>query len=147
MTTPTPPKSLVYATRWLKGLFFIFALVELANGLMALFFQDAAARLYQIQITDRVMTQQYGLALLVVAAAYAIIGLDPVAHKRLLFLPLVEAAVATIWTCFFSRGNAGGPTIVVMHFAYCIVVGFTIVIPTAILRNHTDELDAPAASS
>jgi hypothetical protein len=134
----TPPKSFIFARRWLQVVFFIFSLVELWNASLALFFQEAAAKFYGIRIDDKVMTQQYGIALVVIGAAYAMIGLDPVANRRLLFLPLVEVVVAMFWTLFLSRGAAGGPSVIAMHFGYCVAVGLAIVIPTAIVRNHAE---------
>lgn len=138
--SPTPPKSFIYARRWLQFVFCIFSLVELGNAFLALFLQEVAAKFYGIRIDDRVMTQQYGLALVVIGAAYAMIGLDPVANRRLLFLPLVEVVVAGFWTLFLARGQAGSPSVIAMHFAYCVAVGLAIVIPTAIIRNHADEV-------
>jgi len=114
---------------------------------MALFFQDAAASFYGWEIRDPAMTQQYGIALCVVAAAYFLIGLDPVANRRLLLLPLVEVGAATFWTFFLSRGQYGGRGTVLMALGYCLFIVAAVVVPTAMLRTAAEGVDPtpPAA--
>ncbi|MFQ3582889.1 MAG: hypothetical protein SNJ67_06940 [Chloracidobacterium sp.] len=145
--TPPLSKSATYARYWLQAVFFILAGVELANGLMALFFQDAAASFYSWEIRDPAMTQQYGLALCVVAAAYFLIGLDPVANRRLLLLPVVEVALATFWTFFLSRGQYGSRGAVLMAIGYCLFIVAAVVAPTAMLRTAAEGDAAPPPSA
>jgi hypothetical protein len=145
---PAPlSRSATYARYWLQAVFFLLAGVELANALMALFFQDAAASFYGWEIRDPAMTQQYGIALCVVAAAYFLIGLDPVANRRLLLLPLVEVGAATFWTFFLSRGQYGGRGTVLMALGYCLFIVAAVVVPTAMLRTAAEGVDPtpPAA--
>ncbi|MCS7081162.1 MAG: hypothetical protein NZ585_14080 [Chloracidobacterium sp.] len=140
-------KSATYVRYWLQGVFFILAGVELANGLMALFFQDAAANLYRWDIKDPAMTQQYGIALCVIAAAYFLIGLDPVANRKLLLLPVVEVAVATFWTFFLSRGQYGERSAVLMALGYCLFIVAAVVVPTAMLKNALEGTDTSPPSA
>ncbi|OYT70890.1 MAG: hypothetical protein CFK52_09705 [Chloracidobacterium sp. CP2_5A] len=143
----TPSKSPTYVRYWLQAVFLALTGVELANALMALFFQDAAASFYGWDIKDPAMTQQYGIALCVVAAAYLLIGLDPVANRKLLLLPVVEVAVATFWTFFLSRGQYGERRAVLMALGYCLFVVAAVVVPTAMLKTAVegDDLSPPAA--
>jgi hypothetical protein len=138
----TFPKSAAYARYWLQAVFFLLAGVDLINALMALFFQDAAASFYGWEIKDPAMTQQYGIALCVVAAAYFLIGLDPVANRRLLLLPLVEVSVATFWTFFLSRGRYGPRSSVLLALGYCLFIVVAVVVPTAILRTAAEEAES-----
>ncbi len=142
----TLSKSATYARYWLQAVFLVLAGVELANGLMALFFQDAAANFYSWEIKDPAMTQQYGLALCVVAAAYLLIGLDPIANRKLLLLPVVEVAVATFWTFFLSRGQYGERSAVLMALGYCLFVVAAVVVPTAMLNNAVEGTEAPPSA-
>lgn len=143
----TLSKSATYVRYWLQAVFFILAGVELANGLMALFFQDAAAGLYSWEIKDPAMTQQYGIALCVVAAAYLLIGLDPVANRKLLLLPVIEVALATFWTFFLSRGRYGERSAVLLALGYCLFVVAAVVVPTAMLKTAVEGADAPPPSA
>ncbi len=137
----TLSKSAIYVRYWLQVVFFILAGVELANGMMALFFQEAAANFYHWEIKDPAMTQQYGIALCVIGAAYLLIGLDPIANRKLLLLPVVEVAIATLWTFFLSRGQYGERSAVLLALGYCLFVVAAVVVPTAMLKNAVEGTD------